>query len=406
MVEALESRPLDLRLGVVDPWPEVDVPDGWEPVAAIARAVWQRREMVAELMATAIVRRVAAYRTGTPPPDLGESALRNAEMTLVGIAERRPPRPEEVRVRRELARRRAQQGYPVDALLRAFHVGYEVLWDELVNAASRDDPDASHLLLLGAVTFWRWVREITDALGETHAATVRALEARRVAARQRFVELVATGASAPRELAHLAAEIGFDPAGPILAMVLLAPTADGEQAGQLQNALDRLSGVHCVAARGTQLVAITQGIGADSLSERISSALPEAIAGLGLERSGLAGARASVEDAELAVRIARPGHPARFERDWLFTTLAQAAPRLEPLLEHGSALAQEHPHLTATVMAFADAGFSATEAARRLDLHANTVAYRLERWHALSGWDPRTFPGLARSVAAIWLASR
>lgn len=406
MAKVAEARPLDLRFGIVDPWPEADVPDGWEPVAAIARSVWQRRDVVADRMATSIVERVPAYRGSVPWDDLRESALRNAEMTLVGIAERRPPRAQEVSVRRELARRRAEQGFPVEALLRAFNIAYEVLWDDLIATLPGDDGNASRLLLQAAVTFWQWVREVTNALAETHSATVRSVEARRISARQRFVELVATGAPAPRELAHLAEQLGLDPVGPMRATVVVAPTADGDDAGALQHALDGLAGVHCAAARGTHLVTISQGCDVEALSAGVSEALPEAVAGLGLERRGLDGARISVEDAELAARVAAPGRPARYERDWLWSTLDEAAPRLEPLLGHGSELARKHPHLTATVTAFADAGFSVSEAARRLELHANTVAYRLERWHSLSGWDPRTFSGLARSVAAIWLARR
>ena len=51
--------------------------------------------------------------------------------------------------------------------------------------------------------------------------------------------------------------------------------------------------------------------------------------------------------------------------------------------------------------AFAAAGFSVSEASRTLAVHANTVAYRLDRWEELTGWDPRSFNGLVRSVAAL-----
>ncbi len=51
--------------------------------------------------------------------------------------------------------------------------------------------------------------------------------------------------------------------------------------------------------------------------------------------------------------------------------------------------------------AFGEHGFSVSEAGRRLSVHANTVGYRLDRWAELTGWDPRTFPGLVRSLAAL-----
>lgn len=55
-------------------------------------------------------------------------------------------------------------------------------------------------------------------------------------------------------------------------------------------------------------------------------------------------------------------------------------------------------------MAFAEADTSITHCARTSHLHANTVVYRLGRWRELTGWDPRTFSGLTRSIAACVLA--
>jgi DNA-binding PucR family transcriptional regulator len=44
---------------------------------------------------------------------------------------------------------------------------------------------------------------------------------------------------------------------------------------------------------------------------------------------------------------------------------------------------------------------SATAAARSLHVHPNTLTYRLDRWHRLTGWDPRTFDGLERSMLVL-----
>ena len=39
--------------------------------------------------------------------------------------------------------------------------------------------------------------------------------------------------------------------------------------------------------------------------------------------------------------------------------------------------------------------------AESLDLHANTVKYRLSRWQEITGWDPRTLDGLMRSLISL-----
>jgi sugar diacid utilization regulator len=62
--------------------------------------------------------------------------------------------------------------------------------------------------------------------------------------------------------------------------------------------------------------------------------------------------------------------------------------------------------LAETVLAFAAGDMSVARAGEALHLHANSVTYRLQRWALLVGWDPRTFDGLIRSVAACRLAVR
>jgi DNA-binding PucR family transcriptional regulator len=77
--------------------------------------------------------------------------------------------------------------------------------------------------------------------------------------------------------------------------------------------------------------------------------------------------------------------------------------RLADVTAQGQALAAQSGHLSDAVEAFAEHGLSVVAAARALHVHPNTVIYRLERWHTLTGWDPRTFRGLAMSIASLRL---
>lgn len=407
MADLTEHRadpvPLDLRVESDDAWAALAVPRGWEPVAAVTRQVWGERHALADRIVDAIVAEVPAYRGVVPRDDLRTSALRNLEMMLVGLAERRGPAPDEVAVRRALGRRRAEQGFPSDALLEGFEVGYCAMWDALTDAVPSGDADTARLLLQGAATFWRWVHDVSRALAETYAATVRSQEARLVSLRQRFVDLVASGETDTDEVERVCRAIGLEPDASFQVTVVTASSPEGGEARQLQAAVDRLPGAHAAALRGARLILVSQGTTTDEVMTVVAKTFPGVKAAHGLVRDGLAGARLSCGDAELALAVAGDD-PARYDQDWLWATLTRAAPRLQPLLEDGGTVARDHPHLAETVLAFADAGFSVTEAARALDLHANSVAYRLERWHSLTGWDPRTFPGLARSLAAIRLS--
>jgi purine catabolism regulator len=50
---------------------------------------------------------------------------------------------------------------------------------------------------------------------------------------------------------------------------------------------------------------------------------------------------------------------------------------------------EHHSRLLASLEAFYDAGFNLQEAARRLDVHASTLRYRLMRAEELLGVDPK-----------------
>jgi sugar diacid utilization regulator len=126
-------------------------------------------------------------------------------------------------------------------------------------------------------------------------------------------------------------------------------------------------------------------------------------AGVGSVRPGWEGARQSLIDAGLALGVAR-GRTASFAEDWVLATVFGARKRLAEVCSTGSDVATRSAHLADAVQAFADHRLSVVGAARALHVHPNTVIYRLERWHGLTGWDPRTFHGLASSVACLQVA--
>ena len=216
---------------------------------------------------------------------------------------------------------------------------------------------------------------------------------------------------------------------------MIRGATDDLDAVELQRAVEDVPGRHVVVARGPLLVVVTQEASAhDDLTvhdDRVAvyddaapgpdldagatglrtaaigrSLVPEAGIGIGALRQGLHGARASLRDAEEALAVTRGATTTRFDEVWLWATLAVVGERLGPLLAPGTEVAATHPHLAEAVHAFAEAGFSLSEASRHLELHANTVAYRLDRWEELTGWDPKSFAGLVRSVASLRLGPR
>jgi hypothetical protein len=412
--------PIDLRDPGEVPWATLEIPDGWKAVARLTRQVATDLDPLVERVVVAILDEVAAYRSGSVPrEDIEASVRRSLGAILVGLAEHRGPTRDELAIRRELGSRRALQGIAIDALIEAFHIGYRELWLSLVEAVPAGDPDASLQLLTAATTVWQWVHAITDALSSAHAATVRSLEARAIASRQRFVELLVSGDLDDSEAGRLATSLGVDPAGRFVVTAVRGATDDLD-AVELQRAVEPLPGRHVAVARGPLLLVVTQDPAADddptadpgpdhevATDARIAaigrSLVPEAGIGIGTVRRGLHGARASLQDAEQALAVTTGATTTRFDDVWLWATLHVVGERLGPLLTPGAEVATTHPHLAEAVHAFAEAGFSLSEASRRLTLHANTVAYRLDRWEELTGWDPKAFSGLVRSVASLRL---
>jgi hypothetical protein len=386
-----------------DGWGPVTVPAGWEPVAGVARAVAARLPALTDRIVDHIRTELPAYAAGlVPRDDLVASVRSNLRLTLIGLAEHRGPTAEEVAGRRPLGTQRARQGVPVDALIQAYHIGYRELWAELVATVPPGDRDTATHLLTAATTVWQWTHEATGAIAAEHAATSHSAEARLLGARQRLFEFLAVGDLDDPEAEHLGFSLGFDPADAFRAVVVGAGDEDLD-AVTLQHHLETAGGSHAAVTRGPVTLVLSQTNGPDVVVDSVRRLLPDVAIGCGAARDGLRGARASLEDAERTLAVTSAGATGRFESAWLWATLAGAADRLAPLLEPGRRVAAEHPHLAAAVDGYARARFSVSEAARHLGLHPNTIAYRLDRWHELTGWDPRGFAGLSRSLAALRL---
>ena len=187
---------------------------------------------------------------------------------------------------------------------------------------------------------------------------------------------------------ELAAASGADPAGSFCAAVTTGPVPE-------------LRGVRWSAA----LVSgpLTWVLAQVDDSRTLAREVP-APAGVGVVRQGWDGARQTLVDARLALGVCRD-QVATFEDEWVLATLFGSRERLAEVCASGREVAQRSRHLADAVQAFADHRLSVVGAARALQVHPNTVIYRLERWRGLTGWDPRTFPGLAASVACLQVAT-
>jgi DNA-binding PucR family transcriptional regulator len=84
-------------------------------------------------------------------------------------------------------------------------------------------------------------------------------------------------------------------------------------------------------------------------------------------------------------------------------TRVPAEERLGTTLEPRRTVIERYPALVTTVQAFTESGLSSTATTPRLQIHQNTVGYRLGRWEELTGCHSRSSAGLIHSLAVLEL---
>lgn len=371
------------------------------PLRELCESLLSRLEELSVGVTDDIRREIPSY-AAMPLAEQRDTVRSRLRALLRGLALDVEPTAEQLLEIRAESLRRAYYGLPVQDALATFHIGARRLWDELRATARGTAAEDTAIELVAPL--WLWVQSASGVVADAYADEAGARYGREAGLRQRFLELLRVG-GAPREhTAEIARELGFDPDGGFRALCTpAAPWAAEGHLVLLQRAARQMSGRISCGLSGQLMVAVTQGVDpADLVTRVIKLAGDDTRVGVGLDRSGLAGAEMSIADAERALVVSeRGGQATSFEDVWLRASLVDSRDRLQPLFADVRRTAGEQPQLAQTVLAFADAGLSLSHAAEALMIHPNTVAYRLGQWHKLTGTDPRTFSGLVRSVVGI-----
>jgi PucR-like helix-turn-helix protein/diguanylate cyclase with GGDEF domain len=344
-------------------------------------------EALARRMADAITAEIPNYKRAQSErllDDLYDQCLRHARLLPEVLRTRRMPTRDEFAFAREAAGRRVHSGIPLDAFLHAFRVTHGVMWEALAA-----DAEAEHALPLVGLLI-----EYFD-IASTQVAEAYVREEQRIhelADRQRrdLLENLLLGRLPEEDGVHPAAP-GIDPTGQL--MLVLA------QADDLPRVARTLAATLCrplVVTRQAEVVALV------SAGERVRADLDAArerctfVAGLSSPLSGFAGVRRGYLEAEHAVQQATPARPVVAVAeipafDYLLMSADTAARAV--IAAKGAALAElapaERETIAATVNAYVAEDLSVARTARRLQLHPNTVRYRLDRIAELTGRDPR-----------------
>lgn len=382
-----------------------------EEIVALAADLLDELPRVTDRLVGEILGADPVYRAAglVPLDEVRRSCHDNLSAITQSIVRFAHPPPARLDPPRRTGVRRAEQGLPLDSLLRAYRLGGRVLWQSLAAQTRRRGDVDPAALVDGATVVWQLVDEYSDTVAE--AFRVARLELTRDAPQRRDalfdallertegdVDTVWAAADALRlplvdRLTVVAAESRPDVDGIDRAPALLA-------ASRLRSAWRRRDDVQ---------------VGIVALGDRPLEAVRVALAPAVTARVGvspvfgrLCRASTALGEARMAVDTLRPGTARVVTLDErLPAALLQSAPALGgrlvrrtlgPLL---AVTADERDVLLDTVRTWIAHRGSAGAAASVLFCHRNTVLNRLRRVAELTGYDVTVPEDLVQVALAL-----
>ncbi|MER5585468.1 helix-turn-helix domain-containing protein [Streptomyces asoensis] len=377
----------------------------------MAAALHARLPELGERIARRIRSDVEAYDEESliPFDSLRSSCTANADLVLSHLERADAP---DASPARETGRVRAEQGVPLADTLHAYRVGFEQLWTEIL-LESRTHPGVTDDQLVSqSAEIWSLFGLYAEAVAAAYRETSAELTSQGRARRSALVEALFTGVMADRStLWEAARELGLPEHGPYAVAAATAAVPGQEPLAGVEAALRRArlpSAWRLLPDHRIGLVALPTAE-AESTFLRVLRGTQS--------RVGVSPSFPSLRDTPQALRFARlalaglreaRAGVARFDDDPLAMVVAAAPAEaahlvgvvLQPLIDLPVA---ERARLLDTLEHWFAAAGSATEAARTLFVHPNTVRYRLRRIEELTGRslsDPRALSEIGVALLA------
>ncbi|MEU0938730.1 MULTISPECIES: helix-turn-helix domain-containing protein [unclassified Embleya] len=358
--------------------------------------------LVAELQAL----EPAYLAGGVPPDELWQSAHEALRVGVAALA----VWPRELEGSRwasgRLARRRAEQGVPLEALLHAYRLGGVLLWQTLVEVAAEQEPDEVRLLVHVATDVWNFVDGHAGAIADAYRRVEAELTNRHDERVHALLDTLLDGRAPAADLAAAAAVLDLPERGRYAVVALRHPfPGTGVHDAPRRPAPDGVRVVWRARMEGEFAVVLLGTAGLDEVAETFGPATGSR-AGISAIVDGLAALGRARRLAEIALRTCTAdGECARLDE-----RLPAALVASQPDLAHDLAARVLGPILAldpvdrdlllGTLGAWLDCGGSAVRAGRRLFCHRNTVLNRLRRLEQLTGREL----GLPRDLVELALA--
>jgi hypothetical protein len=333
--------------------------------------------------------------------ELRRSTRDNLEHGLLALVGAPVPDRPALHGAREIGRRRAAQGIPLEAVLRAYRLGGQVTWEALLRVSAQAGNRHDTLLLQVAGTVWRTNDGECAALAEGYRDEQRRLAGVDEEARRRVLDGLLDGRGDDPSFVRTAADLlAMSLDGRLMAVVAL-PAESGEPGLEGVGPELLRHGVRSVwgMRSGAQVGLIALGsLGAAEIRARLE-ALTTGPVGVSSPVDGAGAVSSAYRLAETAARtLPRTTRRVVTIDERLPEALLSNSPEISSRLV-GQTLggllalpADEREVLLDTLAAFLASDGSPTRAADELYCHRNTVMHRLRRIEQVTGRkvaDPR-----------------
>ncbi|MGA9871208.1 MAG: helix-turn-helix domain-containing protein [Rhodococcus sp. (in: high G+C Gram-positive bacteria)] len=371
-----------------------------------------RSEEIGLMLARRYREEIVEYRSlpeGFIEQDVAVVARRNFEDVLSGLSPADPTFEVHLQSFRDSAVRRFQQGVPIHALLQAYRLWGHTVWEQVVDAPTTKSHPAAALVIAGRIM--KHVDLVSTTVAQAYLQKASGMIHDRELVRRDLVEALVTG-NASERVDNYAPLFKLDLVARYFVILLRHNAGVDGSAIALRTQLDQVDryvtaavpGHSIVCIRGDEIVAVCPVLGEFPEGQRpimdgLAARAPGFTVGVGRTYDLLASATRSYVDAQDAIlsAMATPVGQGR-RRAYLFTDalldhvvrssqynkdLSQEA--LDPLRRYDEAHRSE---LIPTLRAYIDSGFSLAQSAQNQRIQPNTVKYRLQRIHSLTGHDP------------------
>ncbi|MEU4523278.1 helix-turn-helix domain-containing protein [Amycolatopsis sp. NPDC024027] len=358
-------------------------------------ALFPRAGEIAAAMMARCAAEIPAYRllpASVLEGDLVANATAVFELFLTTVAEDRRPTEDELALPIAWGAERARDGLPLEAVLKIYPLAAGVAWELL----------AGDRALLGA-RMLDFLGEVMPRVAEAYLRERDDLDWERREDRQNLAASLLAGRPVRRrELAE-----SYD----VVVFQLPSPTSSASRAATdlfrvIRSDLDSQPGVLVTFQGDGGVLLVPAGSAVDAVAARVDRVCGRPCAAAASRAPTLADIPAAhfeaVEILALAEGLHRPPRLYRLADLAIEYQLAQPGPAREALAGVLSPLA-EHPHLIDALRAFVTSGYNRGEAATALNIHRNTLTYRLGRVQLITGYDA-TRPADARHLAAAMTA--